>query len=89
MQIFHPAPLSVVTLIALLLASMCRMRGVVMVWSAVAQLVALLLDLITARRPTVGAKELEIFVELDVRFVADADVDRQADMAVRLGFGDK
>src|SRR5690349_883170 len=46
----------------MLLASLRRMRGVEMFWSALAHLVALLLDLLTARQQVEGAKDLEIVV---------------------------
>jgi hypothetical protein len=58
----HPAQLSTSKRAAMLLPSMRRMRGMAMFWSAIAQLVALLLDLITVRRQAEGAKDLEIVV---------------------------
>jgi hypothetical protein len=57
-----PALLSVSKQATMLLASMRRMRGIVMFWSTIAQLVAPLLDVLTARRQAEDAKDLEIVV---------------------------
>ncbi len=57
---YAPVPLSMSMLTAMLLASMRLTPGVVMFWSVIAQLVALLLDLIATRRLSEGAKDLAI-----------------------------
>src|SRR6266542_2067148 len=46
----------------MLLASLRGKRGGAMFWAALAHLVALLLDLLTARRQADGAKDLEILL---------------------------
>ena len=56
------ASLTVVWLVALLLASVGLTGGGAMVWSALAQLVALLLDVPIARRRSAGAQDLAIAV---------------------------
>lgn len=57
---FHPAWLCVARPVAMLLVALRRMRGGAMFWSAVAHLMALLLDLITTRRQADCGKDLEI-----------------------------
>src|SRR4051812_11405033 len=58
----RPASLIVARLVAMLLPSFVLMEGGAMFWSALAQLVAVLLDMLMARRRPEGAKDLEIAV---------------------------
>ncbi len=58
----HPASLTGIGPTAILLAALRVMGGGAMVWSALASLVAVILDLLTARPQSEGAKDLEIVV---------------------------
>src|SRR5207244_4428580 len=56
----HPARLCVASPLAILLPALRRVRGGATFWSAVAQLMALLLDLLSTRRQADGGNVLEI-----------------------------
>ncbi len=62
MRKLHPASLTMLGLVAMLFVRSSITRGGAMFWSVLAQLVAVLLDLLTARRQPEGAKDLEIAV---------------------------